>query len=115
MLLVTEGRASDHRSGALMLPKLPPPKVLIADRGYDSARFRAERDRRGIAAYISPTRSRKVPIPHDATLYRQRHRIETMFARLKDWRRIATRCDLCAHAFLATITLAATITSWLNK
>jgi hypothetical protein len=33
-----------------MLPKLPPAKELIADRGYDSARFRAELAQRGIAA-----------------------------------------------------------------
>ena len=25
------------------------------------------------------------------TLYKQRHRVENLFARLKDWRRIATR------------------------
>jgi transposase len=43
-----------------------------------------------------------VPIPHDATLYRQRHRIEIMFGRLKDWRRIAMRYDRCAHTFLRT-------------
>jgi transposase len=50
-----------------------------------------------------------VPIPHDATLYRQRHRIEIMFGRLKDWRRIAMRYDRCAHTFLSAITLAATV------
>ncbi|RAP39529.1 hypothetical protein BYZ73_20035 [Rhodovulum viride] len=33
---------------------------------------------------------RKVPIPHDADLCCLRHRIENMFARLEDWRRIAT-------------------------
>ena len=30
-------------------------------------------------------------------LYKQRHKIENMFAKLKDWRRIATRYDRCAH------------------
>jgi transposase len=50
-----------------------------------------------------------VPIPHDATLYRQRHRTEIMFGRLKDWRRIAMRYDRCAHTFLSAITLAATV------
>jgi transposase len=38
-----------------------------------------------------------------------------MFARLNDWRRIATRDDRCAHTFLAAITLAAIITFWLNQ
>jgi putative transposase len=115
ILLLTEGQASDHRGAALMLPKLPPAKELIADRGYDSARFRADLAQRGITAYKSPTRSRKVPIPHDAMLYRQRHRIETMFARLNDWRRIAMPYDRCAHTLLAAIILAAIITFWLNQ
>jgi transposase len=48
-------------------------------------------------------------------LYRQRHRIETMFACLNDWRRIATRDDRCAHTFLAAITLAATIPFWAQE
>ncbi|WP_443020077.1 transposase [Sphingobium sp. Cam5-1] len=38
-------------------------------------------------------RNRKVPIPQDAMLYRQRHKIENRFDRLKDWRRIHTRYD----------------------
>jgi transposase len=98
-----------------MLPKLPPAKELIADLGYDSARFRAELAQRGIAACIPSTRSRKQPISPDVVLYRQRHRLETMVARLKDWRRIAMRYDRCAHTFLAAITLAATVIFWLGQ
>jgi len=95
-----------------VFPKLPPANEPIADR---SARFRAERAARGIAACIPSTRSRKQPIPHDPTLYRQRHRIENMFGRLKDWRPIAMRYDRCAHTFIAAVTLAATVTFWLNQ
>ncbi|MFH5927500.1 IS5 family transposase [Roseomonas xinghualingensis] len=76
VLLLTEGQASDHRGAALLLPKLPPARELIGDRGYDSGRLRAELVARGIAPCIPSTRSRKVPIPHDGMLYRQRHRIE---------------------------------------
>jgi transposase len=47
---------------------------------------------------------------YDKVLYRQRHRIENMFGRLKDWRRVATRYDRCAHTFFSTICIAATIT-----
>jgi transposase len=99
----------------LLLHKLPPARELIADRGYDSRRFRAELAACGITPCIPSTRSRKVPIPHDATLYRQRHRIEIMFGRLKDWRRIATRYDRCAHTFFSAITLAATVIFWLDQ
>jgi len=60
-------------------------------------------------ALTPSARNRKVTIPHDATLYRQRHRIEIMFGMLKDWRRIAMRYDRCAHTIFSAITLAATI------
>ena len=114
-MLLTEGQTSDHRGAALMLPHLPPARELIGDRGYDSGRFRAALQDKGIAPCIPSTRSRKLPIPHDAVLYRQRHRIENMFGRLKDWRRIAMRYDRCAHTFFSAITLAATVTFWLNQ
>ncbi|WP_439548788.1 IS5 family transposase [Falsiroseomonas sp.] len=115
VLLLTEGQASDHRGAALMLQRLPPARELIGDRGYDSGRFRADLSARGIAPCIPSTRSRKQPIPHDAVLYRQRHRIEIMFGRLKDWRRIAMRYDRCAHTFFSAITLAATVIFWLGQ
>ncbi len=99
-----------------MLPRLPPSaRNLIADRGYDRARFREALISQGITPSIPSTRSRKRPIPHDALLYRQRHRIEIMFGRLKDWRRIAMRYDRCAHTFFSAIALAATVTFWLGQ
>lgn len=52
--------------------------------------------------------NRKTPIPHDIALYRQRHRIENKFGKLKDWRRIHTRCDRCTHTFMSAICIAAT-------
>jgi transposase len=55
------------------------------------------------------------PIPHDPALYRQRHKMEIMFGRLKDWRRIHTRHDRCAHAFMSAIALAATVIFWLPQ
>ena len=57
--------------------------------------------------------NRKAPIVYDADLYKQRNRIERMFGRLKDWRRIATRYDRCAHAFMSAICIAATVIFWL--
>jgi hypothetical protein len=32
-----------------------------------------------------------------------------MFAKLKDWRRIAMRYDCCAHTFFSAVCLAATV------
>ncbi|WP_407697084.1 hypothetical protein [Shinella zoogloeoides] len=39
--------------------------------------------------------------------------MENLFAKLKDWRRIATRYDRCAHTFFSSICIAATIIFWL--
>jgi transposase len=52
-------------------------------------------------------------VQYDKTLYRKRHRIENMFGRLKDWRRIATRYDRCADIFLSACALAAVMLFWL--
>jgi putative transposase len=45
--------------------------------------------------------------------YKQRHRIENAFGRLKDFRRIATRYDGLARNFLASVCLVATIVWWI--
>jgi transposase len=81
---------SDHKGVRLVLGALPPASHLIADRGYDSAWFREELEARGIQP---SNRSRKIPSAYDTALCRQRHKVENLFAKLKDWRRIATRYD----------------------
>lgn len=96
-----------------MLGALPPASHLVADRGYDSAWFRVELEARGIEPCIPSSRSRKMPYADDTTLYRQRHKVENLFAKLKDWRRIATRYDRCAHTFFSAICIAATVIFWL--
>jgi len=98
-----------------MLGAMPPAREPIADRGCDSDAFRAALAARGIASCIPSKRNRKAPVPHDAALYRQRHRVEIMSGRLKDWRRVATRYDRCAHTFLAAVTIAAIVIFWLGQ
>ena len=114
-MLLTEGQMSDHKGARLMLKTLPQAKSMIADRGYDSNWFRAALKERGTEPCIPPTRSRKSPIDYDRTLYRQRHKIENLFAKLKDWRRIATRYDRCAHAFFSAVCIAAAVAFYLNQ
>ena len=43
-----------------------------------------------------------------------RHKVENLFAKLKDWRRIATRYDRRAHIFLSAVLLGATLIFWLR-
>ncbi len=58
---------------------------------------------------------RQVPYPYNKDIYRQRHKVENLFAKLKDWRRIATRYDRCAHTFFSAICIAATVAFYLNQ
>ncbi len=105
---------SDHKGARLVLEALPAGSTLIADRGYDSNWLREALAEKDITPCIPPTRSRKVPIAYDKTLYRERHKVENMFARLKDWRRIAPRYDRCAHTFFSDICIAAAVAFYLN-
>ena len=113
-MLLSEGQMSDHKGAAMILPALPPARELLGDRGYDSNWFRAGLIKRGIAPCIPSTRCRRIPIAHDKELYRHRHRVENMFGRIKDWRRIGTRYDRCAHTFFSAICIAAAVTFWLT-
>ena len=112
-MVLTEGQVSDFKGAALMIADLPKAKVMLGDRGYDADWFRNALSQRGITPCIPSKSNRIEPFPHDGGLYRQRHRIENMFGRLKDWRRIHTRYDRCAHTFMAAIVLAATVIFWL--
>jgi len=60
---------------------------MLADKPYDCAAFRDWLAWRGTAASPFPITS----------AYRHRNKIERMFCRLKDARRIATRYDKCAE------------------
>ena len=112
-MLLSEGQMSDYKGAALMLNALPRAKEFLGDKVYDADWFRQALAERGITACIPSKSNRKAPIEHDRILYRQRHRIENMFGRLKDWRRIHTRYDRCAHTFMSAICIAAIVIFWL--
>lgn len=113
ILLLTEGQVSDYLGARAMLTALPNADTLIADRGYDSNWYREALADKGIAPCIPGRKNRKETIQYDEVLYKQRNLVERMFGRLKDWRRIATRYDRCAHTFMSAICIAATVIFWL--
>ncbi len=84
------------------------PRLMLADKGYDGDEVRAALLMKGILPVIPPkAANRKEPIACDFEAYRDRNRIERMFNRLKQFRRIATRYDKTARSFLAFLCLAA--------
>ena len=112
-MFLTAGQRSDYIGARALLDALPPAKHMLADRGYDADWYRQALEEKGIAPCIPSRKGRKTPISHDAVRCRQRHKIENSFARLKDWRRVATRYDRCPKVFLSAIALAATVMFWL--
>lgn len=87
---------------------------LLADRAYDANALRRMLAECGAEAVIPSTTSRRAPIPYDVQAYRQRNRIERMFCRLKDFRRVATRYDKLARNYAAAVHIAAIAAFWIN-
>lgn len=83
-MLLSEGQISDYKGAALMLPTMPKARELLAAKGYDADWLRAALAERGVAACIPSKSNRKVAIPYDADLYRQRHRIVSGAATAQD-------------------------------
>jgi len=110
--LLTSGNVHDIKSVMDLLALIQAPVRLLADRAYDTNALRSWLAQNGAEAVIPSTRKRKIPIKHDPVAYRERNRIERMFCRLKDFRRIATRYDKRADIFLSAVCLAAIVMWW---
>src|SRR4051812_17185294 len=88
--------------------------MLIADKAFDAdQRVLEPLAEAGKTAVIPPRKTRTTPRAFDKDLYEARHLIENFFAKLKQFRAIATRYDKTARCFLAGIHLAAALI-WLN-
>jgi len=111
---LTSGNASDVKTAPAVLDKAPGPvRRLIADKGYDADWLRQELRQQGISVVIPGTRARKRKIQLDKRRYRDRWRVEAVFCRLKDFRRVATRYDKLAANFLSGVALATALAFWL--
>jgi transposase len=110
---LSPGQAHDLEGADALLPGLAA-DALIADKAFDAEeRVLKPLEAAGKTAVIPPKGNRKAPRPYDKDLYQARHLIENFFAKLKQFRAIATRYDKRAVNFLAAIYLVAA-TIWLN-
>ena len=109
---LTPGQASDLEGADALLPGTKA-GCVIADRAYD-ARQRVVEPllRAGKSVVIPCRRTRREQRDYDRHLYKARHLIENFFARLKQYRAIATRYDKTSVSFLGAIHLAAAVV-WL--
>jgi transposase len=91
---------------ALMAEREANPKVMLADKGYDTDDIRGQLRARGAAPEIPTKRNRKNQHTVNRALYAMRNKIERFFNRLKESRRVATRYDHKADSFLGFAKLA---------
>ena len=110
---LTGGEAHDLVGADAFLPTMQA-DVLLADKAYDAdARVLEPLAAAGKTAVIPPKGNRKLVRNYDRNLFKERHLIENFFAKLKQFRAIATRYDKTARNFLGAIHLAAAVI-WLN-
>ncbi len=110
---LTPGQASDLEGADVLLP-ISQAQTVIADKAYDAQQRVIEPLRQaGKTAVIPCLNTRRQQRPYDRQLYKARHLIENFFARIKQFRAIATRYDKTATNFLGAVHLAAAIV-WLN-
>ena len=112
---LSEGQMSDYKGAQLIPDALPPAKHLLADRRYDADWFREALQGKGIEPCIPSRKNRKQKIEYDTILYKQCHKVENMFGKLKDWRRIAMRYDRCVHTYFSANCIAAAVIFYLNQ
>ncbi len=110
---LTPGNASDVRVAPDLIAAVPGRlRRLVADRGYDADALRCDLRAAGTMPIIPGRRTRRRPIRHDQSRYKDRWRIEAAFCRLKDFRRVATRYDKLAANFASAVALASIVAFW---
>jgi transposase len=110
---ITPGQASDLEGADVLLADWEA-DIFIGDKGYDAdVRVIDLLTEKGKQVVIPPKRNRREKREYDKHLYKSRHLVENFFARLKQYRGIATRYDKLGESFLGAIYLAA-IVIWLN-
>ncbi|MGH2416310.1 MAG: IS5 family transposase [Microcystaceae cyanobacterium] len=110
---LTAGQAHDLDGADVLLENIQA-DALLADKAYDAdERVLKRLEAQQCEPVIPPKSNRKEQRSYDKDLYKARHLIENFFAKLKQYRAIATRYDKTARNFLGAIYLAATVV-WLN-
>ena len=110
--IITGGQVHDVTQAQALIETVEPDAVL-ADKAYDAnALLKCIGDKMA-KAVIPSTASRKVRREYDRYQYRNRNVIERFFAKLKQFRRVATRYDKLATRFASFVALTASLL-WLQ-
>jgi hypothetical protein len=108
------GRAVAFAKAPGLLGCLPDtPGWIVGDRGFAADAFRDRIWDMGARPAIPPKKI-DAAVACPSWIYSNRHRVENLWARLKEWRAVATRYDKTARSFLGVLCLAATA-DWLKR
>ena len=107
-------QAHERPMARTLLRRLPEvPSWVVADRGYTSHALREHIWSIGARPAIPPQRH-EAPVACPAWIYNNRNCVERLWARLKEWRAIATRYEKTARSFLAILRRAASL-HWIKS
>jgi transposase len=111
---VAPGQAHELPHAVPLLEQLPGvPMWVIGDRGYTSHAFREHIWSMGARPAIPPQRH-EAPVACPEWIYTNHHQVERLWARLKEWRAVATRYEKTAISFTGVLCLAATV-DWIKR
>jgi transposase len=108
-LRITAGQAGDTPVGEEMIDALDPRERIAQaamDRAYDSHAIRTKLAAKGIEPVIPPKAHRVDVMRYDKEQYKQRNKVERLFNKLKQFRRVATRYEKLTATFLGFVILA---------
>jgi transposase len=105
LVILSAGLLADIDYASALIKELPT-QAVVADKWYDADHVVAIIESAGAAAVIPPRSHRLAPRDFDRQLYRDHNLVERFFARLKHFRRIATRYEKLAKSFLSFLHLA---------
>ncbi len=104
---LTGGETHDCTAAPDLIEKLEVCNVIVADKGYDSEKIRAQIRSKGSNPVI-PRKNNSLIGNQDMDwcLYKYRHLVENAFARLKHYRAIATRYDKLKRNYESMVAMA---------
>ena len=105
--VLAPGQAHELPHAIPLLERLPGvPMWVVADRGYSSHAVREHIWERGARPAI-PAKRNEEPVACPDWVYNNRNMVERLWARLKEWRAVATRYEKTASSFMGVLCLAA--------
>lgn len=111
-LILSAGQIADIEFATDLIANIRT-NAVIADKGYDADALVLRIQASGAQAVIPPRVNRKELRFYDTHLYKDRNLIERFFARIKHFRRIATRYEKLDPRYMAFLHLVCTFV-WLT-